>query len=81
MKLMLSVFLVLMPLISVAVENGCEDQGNAIVCRSGPSEEEIELNRLRALTKEERSWEMLQNLQIKICPHLRDGQTINPPDR
>jgi len=45
---------------------GCEDRPDEIVCRSGPSDEEVELNRLRALTREERAWEMLQSMDVKI---------------
>jgi len=45
---------------------GCEDRPDEIVCRSGPSDEEVELNRLRSLTREERAWEMLHSTDIKM---------------
>lgn len=74
-------FVGITPFASLANENGCEDRGDAIVCRSGPSDEEIELNRLRSLTKEERAWEMLQNTQIRIRSSFRNDHTIDFPHK
>ncbi|MCX7822280.1 MAG: hypothetical protein N2260_02400 [Syntrophobacterales bacterium] len=42
------------------------DRGDIIIYRSGPSEEEIELNRLRSLAREEHAWEMLKSMGIKF---------------
>jgi|GEM_PF-2350864 hypothetical protein len=59
------VFLGVLPF-GVFGSGGCEDRPDEVVCRSGPSDEEVELNRLRSLTREERSWEMLQSMDVKI---------------
>ncbi|MEJ5300862.1 MAG: hypothetical protein WHS38_07725 [Thermodesulforhabdaceae bacterium] len=70
-------FVLMLPFRSLGGEV-CEDRNDEIVCRSGPSNEDVELNRLRSLTREERAWEMLQSMDVKIKLKLEKphGETL-----
>lgn len=57
---------VFMPFCLMAKKGGCVEEGDVIIYRSGPSEHDVELNRLRSFAKEEHSWEMLKSFTIGI---------------
>lgn len=61
-------FLLILPLSLQAGEGSSltTEEDNVIIYRNSFSKEEQDLNRLRSLTREEHSWEMLKSMRIEI---------------
>ncbi len=43
-----------------------EEGNGVVVTRSGPSDETVEMNRLREMAKEEQAWEMLDTFTVRL---------------
>lgn len=63
-------FLIFLPILPFALQAGekssSAEEENVIIYRNNFPKEEQNLNRLRSLTREEHSWEMLKSMRIEI---------------